>query len=114
MGTDQTPSRASPEDDEGNWKDWFKDIVRRNHRRRIFGLLSSAAKTYLRAFHNEDHYRFAHNGELFVLETVARLQGSAPLLALDVGANAGTYARQLLQVAPRCTASRSRRRCSSG
>jgi len=100
MGTDQTPSRASPGDDEGDWKDWLKDIVRRNHRRRIFGLLSSAAKTYLRAYHNEDHYRFAHNGELFVLETVARLQGSAPLLALDVGANAGTYTRQLLGVAP--------------
>ena len=101
MGTKQTGnSKPAFEEDEGDWKDWFKDIVRRNHRRRIFGLLSSAAKTYLRASHNEDHYRFAHNGELFVIETVARLQGSARLVAFDVGANRGAWALQLINCSP--------------
>jgi FkbM family methyltransferase len=102
MGTKQKGGgKPALEDDEGDWKDWFKDIVRRNHRRRFFGLLSSAAKTYLRAYHNEDHYRFGHNGELFVIETVASLKGGAPLVAVDVGANLGTWALQLLNIAPR-------------
>jgi FkbM family methyltransferase len=101
MGTNRTGGgRLALEDDEGDWKDWFKDIVRRNHRRRVFGLLSSAAKTYLRAYHNEDHYRFGHNGELFVIETVTRVKDGERLVAFDVGANLGTWALQLIDCCP--------------
>jgi FkbM family methyltransferase len=97
MGTSEKGGREpAPEQDEGEWKERLKDIVRRNHRRKFFGLLSSAAKTYLRAYHNEDHYRLPHNGELFVIETVARLHGGAPLVAFDVGANNGTWTLQVV------------------
>jgi FkbM family methyltransferase len=101
MGTKQAGGRSAPlNGNEGDWKDWLRDIVRRNHRLRIFELASSAAKTYLRAYHNEDHYRFAHNGELFVIETVATLQGDARLVTFDVGANRGTWTLQLINCCP--------------
>jgi FkbM family methyltransferase len=100
MSIKQPRSIRSIPDEDKDWKDWFKDIVRVNHRRRFFTLLGSAAKTYLRAYYNEDHYRFGHNGELFVIETVAKHHGGGRFVAFDVGANHGTWAQELLTCCP--------------
>jgi len=75
----------------GEWKERLKDIVRRNHRLPIFALLARASKTYLRAYYNENHYRFPHNGERFVIETFRRIKGDSDVVAFDVGAHTGSW-----------------------
>jgi len=77
-------------------RDGLKDVVRRNHRLFVFKLLAEAAKTYLRAYYNENHYRFEHNGEAFVIDAVLRVKADAPVVVFDVGANRGLWSREVL------------------
>jgi FkbM family methyltransferase len=92
---------ASPFDQAGGeWKERLKDIVRRNHRRPIFAMLARASKTYLRAYYNENHYRFPHNGERFVIDTFRRIKGDSGIVAFDVGAHTGSWTREFLQRLP--------------
>jgi FkbM family methyltransferase len=84
----------------GEWKERLKDIVRRNHRLPIFALLARASKTYLRAYYNENHYRFPHNGERFVIETFRRIKGDSDVVAFDVGAHTGSWTGEFLQRLP--------------
>jgi FkbM family methyltransferase len=94
-------SVASPFDKAGGeWKERLKDIVRRNHRLPIFALLARASKTYLRAYYNENHYRFPHNGERFVIDTFRRIKGDAGIVAFDVGAHTGSWTGEILQRMP--------------
>ncbi|MCH9808040.1 MAG: FkbM family methyltransferase [Alphaproteobacteria bacterium] len=77
-------------------RDGVKDVVRRNHRWAIFRMLSEASKTYLRAYYNENHYRFEHNGEAFVIDSMLQAN-KGPVTVFDVGANRGTWALEVLK-----------------
>lgn len=106
------PSHQAPNDDRrlyaspfdrpgGEWKERIKDIVRRNHRQPIFSLLARASKTFLRAYYNENHYRFSHNGERFVIDTFRKVKGDSAIVAFDVGAHVGLWTLELQQRFPK-------------
>jgi FkbM family methyltransferase len=93
-------STSATKEDQGDWRDRIKDIVRRHHRFALFSTLAQLSKTYLRAYYNENHYRFAYNGERFVLETLRNVKGSDAAVAFDVGAHVGLWARAFIDCFP--------------
>jgi FkbM family methyltransferase len=88
------------EEEKGDWRDLIKDVVRRRHRNPLFRLCARTAEAYLRAHHNENHYRFSHNGERFVLETFKAVMGGDKVVAFDVGAHFGLWTRAFLERFP--------------
>jgi FkbM family methyltransferase len=88
------------DDVESPWKVRLKDVVRRNHRNPLVKSLAEAAKTYLRAYNNENHYNFTRNGEAFAIETAMRHKTGPGFVVVDVGANRGSWAREVLNRRP--------------
>jgi FkbM family methyltransferase len=101
VATTQDDHSNTALDDPGDWKDSIKDIVRFHHRSRIANWFARAAKTYLRAYYNENHYRLAYNGEGFVLDTYRRVRGTDNAVAFDVGAHFGLWASAFVERFPR-------------
>lgn len=100
MATTQTDHSSDTLDDPGDWKDSIKDVVRFHHRSLMVTLLARAAKTYLRAYYNENHYRLAYNGEGFVLDTFRKINGADNVVAFDVGAHFGLWASAFIERFP--------------
>lgn len=77
-----------------------RQIIRENRRALPFRWAGAAAEKYLHAYYNEGFYEFEKNGETFAVNTFKKwLQGRKAVI-WDVGANAGQWALDALNVIP--------------
>ncbi len=81
----------------------LRQFIREHRRSRTFALAASACEKYLRAYHNEDFFVFAKNGEQFALRKAAGyLEDTSPVI-WDVGAHLGEWALAARQIFPAAT-----------
>jgi FkbM family methyltransferase len=81
---------------------FLRQIIRERRRDAPVRLLARASEKFLRAYYNEDFYRFDDNGEAFALSTFARWCDGRPVI-WDVGANSGQWAAHTHQLIPGST-----------
>jgi FkbM family methyltransferase len=81
---------------------YVRQVIRERRRAAPIRLLALASEKFLRAYYNEDFYKFDYNGEGFALSTFARWCDGKPVI-WDVGANKGQWAAHTHQLIPGST-----------
>jgi len=80
-------------------RDLVLDHIRRSHPKRWARIVASGCEKFLRAYHNEEHWRMEYNGEAEIIRRFTA-KYRKPLVAFDVGSHQGDWADQFLAIAP--------------
>ena len=81
--------------------DRVASMIRNRHGSRLMRFGAKLCRWYLRAYWNERYYDAQSNGELLVLNALAKTYGQGSgVVAFDVGANRGDYAQAILEALP--------------
>lgn len=78
-----------------------RQFIRTKRSRAPIRLIANIATKFLRAYHNEGFYEFDENGERFLISTYAQTKRNKAFCVWDVGANAGQWVTELIEIAPR-------------
>src|SRR5215831_17655134 len=75
------------------------DPIRRSYPKRWAKVVASGCEKFLRAYHNENHWRMQYNGEAEIMRRFFANHPS-PVVALDVGSHDGEWAEHFLALSP--------------
>jgi FkbM family methyltransferase len=75
------------------------DPIRRAYPKRWAKFVASGCEKFLRAYHNEDHWRLQYNGEAEIIRRFFANTTTA-VVALDVGSHHGEWTEQFLAFGP--------------
>jgi FkbM family methyltransferase len=81
----------------------IRKFAREHRRSSLVRRIASKCEKFLHGFYNEGFFELDRNGEARVIDIAVATRGAGALVALDVGANVGDWARAVLQRRPDAT-----------
>ena len=75
------------------------DPIRRSYAKRWAKFVAFGCEKFLKAYHNEDHWRMEYNGEAEIIRRFFA-NTATEVVALDVGAHHGEWTEQFLALGP--------------